>query len=180
MLLTLNKDHSLITKEKIIGVSEENKSEVLQVAVQDESLFDKWAYIEFVLDNGVTFLTPRLEIVDGMIEYVLPNSIMVSGYLKIQLVFRNAENWVWKSFIKQVIVRNALNVSGEVAKENPDFITEAQKILDEVEEKVIEVDNKVDKSTKINNHTLDTDVELVAEDIGISDITDGEIDNLFA
>lgn len=179
MKLTLKKDHSLITKEKVIGVSEENRSEVLIIAIEDESLFEKWAYIEFVLDTGVSFLTTRLDIVDGTITYVIPNSIMVSGYLKIQVVFRDASEWVWKSFIKQVIVRNALNVGDEIAEENPDFITDAQRILDEVEEKIIEVDNKVDKSTKINGYTLDNDVNLDDEDIGMERVQNEEIDALF-
>ena len=187
MIFYLKKDHTLKSHGVVLGVDEENKSEVIHVNIEDETLYDKWAYIEFVLENGVTFLTTRLDIIDGAIHYTVPNSIMVNGFLKIQVVFRDGTEWIWKSFIKNVIVRNSLNVDDDVAEENPDFITDAQNILDQVEQAIVNIDNKVDKTTKINNHTLDQDVYLNAEDVGTyskeeidaKSISDAEIDALF-
>lgn len=187
MIFNLKRDHTLITNDKVLGVDEENRSETIHVNIEDSTLFDKWVYIEFRLENGDEFLTPRLDIENGAINYEVPNSIMVGGYIKLQIVFRDSTNWIWKSFIKQVLVRNSLNVGDEVAKENPDFITEAQKVLDDVEQAVIDVDKKVDKTTKINNYTLDKDVNLIAEDVGAyskeemdqNKITNAEIDALF-
>lgn len=191
MIFELKKSHSLITNEKVLGVENENRSEIITINIEDEALWDKWAYIEFWLDDETEFLTPRLEIVDGQINYIMPNSLMKGGYLKIQAVFRDYSEWVWKSFVKQVIVRKSLNVDGDVAEENPDFITNAQRILDECERAAVDVENKVDKTTKINNYTLESDVNLEADDIGayskddVDDILDGlnisnaEIDAIF-
>lgn len=187
MIFWLKKDHTLKSHGIVLGVDEENKSETIHVNIEDETLYDKWAYIEFVLESGVTFLTTRLDIIDGAIHYVVPNSIMVNGFLKVQVVFRDGTEWIWKSFVKQVIVRNALNVGDDIAEENPDFITDAQNILDEVQQAVLDIDNKVDKTTKINNYTLDQDVNLIAGDVGTYSkeeidnkyITSAEIDALF-
>lgn len=187
MILYLKKDHTIKAHGVVLGVDEENKSEVIHVYIEDTALYDKWAYIEFVLENGVEFLTTRLEIENGAIHYVIPNSIMVNGFLKVQVVFRDSTEWIWKSFVKQFVVRNSLNVGDDVAEENPDFITDAQRILDEAQQAVIDVDNKVDKTTKINNYTLDKDVNLIADDIGTYSkeeidskyITSAEIDALF-
>jgi len=187
MNFVLRKDHSLISDGKVLGVDEENKSETIDITVEDESLFDKWPYIEFVLPKGTEFLTPRLDIVNGQIHYVVPNCLMVAGYLKIQIVFRDFNNWIWKSFIVQVTVRTSLNVVDHIAEENPDFINEAQKILDYFNDQAALIDTKVDKTTKINGYTLDRDVDLISEDVGayskeeIEDkyISGNEIDALF-
>lgn len=197
MILYLSQDHSLLSDTNILGVSKENRSETLEIHVQDPALLNKWAYIEFRLCDDTSFLTTRLDIVDGVITYTIPNSIMKGGYLKFQVVFRDETSWIWKSFIKMVIVKCSLNVSDDVAEENPDFITEAQKILDKCEAAALDVENKVDKSTKINGYTLEQDVNLQPIDVNtysrehIDDefvdeheynsrnIKDEDIDNLF-
>lgn len=166
MLFVLKKNHSLTCKEKVLGVDNENKSEVIEVLIEDDSLLEKWAYLEFKLPNEVTFLTPRLDIVDKKITYVVPNSLMKNGYLRVQVSFRDSSEWVYKSFVSIVTVKYSINADKEVEVNNPDFISEAQAILDEAKEVVVEVENKVDKSTKINNHTLETDVVLNSSDIG--------------
>lgn len=165
MILYLDKNHSLVSDTNILGVGKENRSENIEIHIQYPELLTKWAYIEFLLPDDSSFLTPRLEVVDGVITYAVPNSIMKGGYLKIQVVFRDTTSWIWKSFIKMVIVKCALNVADDVAEENPDFITEAQIILDKCEQAVIDVENKVDKSTKINGYTLETDINLLPDDI---------------
>lgn len=187
MNFVLRKDHSLITDKKVLGVDEENKSETIDILVEDDCFYDKWAYIEFVLPKGTEFLTPRLDIINGQISYLVPNCLMVAGYLKIQLVFRDASDWIWKSFIVQVDVRTSLNVADNIAKENPDFICEAQRVLDYFYDQSALIDTKVDKTTKVNNHALDHDVNLVSEDIGAyskeeidsKNISNSEIDALF-
>ena len=169
MILYLKKDHTITSDSNVLGVDKENVSEVLEIHVQNDEVLNKWAYLEFTLPNEEIFATPRLDIVDGVISYYVPNSIMKFGYIKFQVVFRDEEDYIWKSFIKQFIVRCAINASDDIAEEHPDFITEAQKILDKCEQAALDVENKVDKSTTINGHSLETDVLLSADDINVYD-----------
>lgn len=187
MILTLKNNHAIVSDTKTLGLDNENKSEFIDILVEDETLFDKWAYIEFSFPKGTKFLTPRLDIIDGKIHYVVPNSLMITGYLLIQVVFRDATDWIWKSFVFQTTVKPSINAVNEVEREHPDFINEAQKVLDYFYDQSALIDTKVDKTTKINGYTLDRDVELDSEDIGTYSkeeidnkfITNSEIDALF-
>ena len=187
MILTLKKDHVLLSNTKTLGLDNENKSEFIDILIEDQSFYNKWAYIEFSFPKGTKFLTPRLEIIDGKIHYEVPNSLMIAGYLLIQIVFRDGSNWIWKSFVFQATVIPSINAVNEVEREHPDFINEAQKVLDYFYDQSALIDTKVDKTTKINGYTLDRDVELDSKDIGTYSkeeidnkfITNSEIDALF-
>lgn len=173
MQLTLKGNHSLVGKSKVLGLDGENKSEVIEVTIEEDTLLDKWAYMEFTLPNKSSFLSSRLPITDNKISFVVPSSLMKVGYLKLQVTFRDADNYVWKSFVIILTVHPSINADKEVEEDNPDFVSYIEKTVSGINE------NKVDKTTKINNHTLETDVELDEEDIGLSKISNEEIDSLF-
>ena len=132
MNFILNKNHTLISDDSLAGVDGENNSELLNISIEDENLLDKWAYIEFKTDDGGTYTTSSLPIAENKINYTLTNGLLKKSCLQFQVIFRDDTGFIWKSFIKEVRVGNALNASEELPEEYPDFITDAQKILDDV------------------------------------------------
>ena len=125
MRLILNKNHDLKSDESLIGYSQENLSENINIAVMDSALYDKWAFLEFQVNDGDTYVTPRLEVDNGMINYPLPNGLLYeTGTLKVQVVFRYENDWVWKSSIKKFNIEKSINADDELVKQYPDFIAE--------------------------------------------------------
>ena len=141
MILTIDKTHELKGNGYLLGVDGENGSEQLIIKIENEKLLDKWGYIEFEKDNGEKFTTERLSVVGGQIVYDIVNGLLPQGHVKVQVIFR-ADGFVWKSFVRQFAVDKSLNASDNLPIEYPDFIGEAQKLLDEItveSEKVDEV-----------------------------------------
>lgn len=132
MELTLNSKHELIGSGYFIGVDHENISEQLIINVEPEELLDKWAYIEFEVNGLEKHNTPRIDITDNQIIYDIPNGLLQNGYVTVQVIFRDDTNFLWKSYIKKFHVANSINACQNLPEEYPDFITEAQKLLDEV------------------------------------------------
>jgi hypothetical protein len=142
MILTIDKTHELKGNGYLLGVDGENGSEQLIIKIENETLLDKWVYIEFDKDNGEKFTTERLSVVGGQIVYDIPNGLLPQGHVKVQVIFRDADGFVWKTFVRQFAVDKSLNASDNLPIEYPDFIGEAQKLLDEISvesEKVDEV-----------------------------------------
>ena len=144
MELTLTSKHELLGSDYFIGVDNENISEQLIINIEPEELLDKWAYIEFQVNEGNKYNTPRLDIVDRQIIYDLPNGLLEKGYVKIQAIFRDDTNFLWKSFEKKFHVSNAINACQNLPEEYPDFITEAQKLLDEVSIDAAKIDKVIE------------------------------------
>jgi len=131
MTVTLDKSHELKGNGYLLGVGGENESEQLIINIAYDVLLDKWAYIEFE-QIGVKFTTERLTIENGQIVYTLKNSVLVQGHINIQVVFRDANGFNWKSFKRQFAVSEEINATESLPEQHPDFITEAQRLLDEV------------------------------------------------
>lgn len=144
MELTLTSKHELLGSGYFIGVDNENISEQLIINIEPEELLNKWAYIEFQVNEGNKYNTPRIDIVDRQIIYDLPNGLLEKGYVKIQVIFRDDTNFLWKSFEKKFHVSDAINACQNLPEEYPDFITEAQKLLDEVSIDAAKIDEVIE------------------------------------
>lgn len=131
MTVTLDKSHELTGNGYLLGVGGENESEQLIINIAYDVLLDKWPYIEFE-QNGAKFTTERLTIANGQIVYTLTNSVLVQGHLDIQVVFRDASGFVWKSFKRQFLVSDEINATENLPEQHPDFIAKAQAVLDEI------------------------------------------------
>ena len=131
MTVTLDKSHELKGNGYLLGVGGENESEQLIINIAYDLLLDKWAYIEFE-QNGAKHTTERLDIVNGQIVYTLTNSVLVEGHIDIQVVFRDASGFVWKSYKRQFLVSEEINATEGLPEKHPDFISKAQSLLDEV------------------------------------------------
>ena len=129
---TLTKDHIYICSTSVIGRSGENECTQLEITL-DECLCDKWVYIDFIKPDGSKYKTPKLDIVDNKVIYDIPNALLQErGYLKVQVVLQNDEGEIWKSNIKTYGVNPSINATDDIPNQE-DFITEAQRLLNEVE-----------------------------------------------
>jgi hypothetical protein len=103
-------------------------------------LCEYWAYIDFKKPNGETFKTPRIDVVEGKLIYDIPISVLdAEGKLEVQVVFQNADSEIWKTYVKEFAVRYSINAVDDIP-DKQDFITEAQKMLDELSVATVEIE----------------------------------------
>lgn len=160
LILTLN--HDLKSDESMIGYREENKSRMLNIIIMDESLYDKWAYLEFQINNGAKYTTERLPIENGMINYILPNGLLYEeGSLKVQVIFRYEEDWVWKSSVKKFIVEKSICAGEDIAIEHPDLVLKLERVVEEVGQTQKELTGEVNQALTTLNTKLTEAEEVV-------------------
>jgi hypothetical protein len=132
---TIKDDHFWYCKEDVIARKGEGLYPCLSITIPD-FLYDCWPYLDFKKPNGDTFKTPRLELVDNKIVYDIPSSVLdVQGDISVQAVFQNPDGGIWKSYVKRYAVRNSINAVDDIPEQG-DFINEAQKLLDDLEDAV--------------------------------------------
>lgn len=130
---TLDENHFYICSGNLIGRSGENECTQLEITLA-ECLCNYWVYLDFIKPDGTTYKTAKLEVIDNKITYDLPNVLLSqNGTLKVQVVLQNEKGEVWKSNIKSYNVFPSINATDDIPNQD-DFITEAQKLLNEVEE----------------------------------------------
>lgn len=130
---TIGTDHFLKCSTYTLARNGEGLTPCLSISIPD-GLLSFWAYIDFKKANGKTFKTPRLDYVEGKIVYNIDGSVLdVEGKLEVQVVFQNANNEIWKTYVKEFAVRYSINATDDIPNKQ-DFITEAQKLLDELSE----------------------------------------------
>lgn len=131
--VTIGDDHSYNCTAVTLGRTGENAISQLEITLPEE-LCSFWAYLDFKKPEGEPVRTPRLDIVNGVVEYDIPSGLLdKNGNLEVQLVLQSASGEVWKSAVKKYVVLKSIDAEGTVA-EQQDFFTEAQKILDDMEE----------------------------------------------
>lgn len=133
--------------QNIIGKTLENEATVLHFNLNEE-MVDKDFYIEFEKADGTKFSTPKLDIkkseeTEQYVEYAIPNSLLdIKGNLKCEVVLRK-NGIVFKTCTLKFTILNSINASEEVVEEYPDFINEAQKVLDETKNTLDNVEKAV-------------------------------------
>lgn len=112
--INVGTDHIWQCATKKIAREGESLISQLEITLADE-LCDCWAYIDFLKPNGETFRTPGLEIIDNVIRYDIPSSVLdKDGYLKVQLILQNANGELWKSTVKTYLVENSIGATEEI------------------------------------------------------------------
>lgn len=132
MYYVLKSNHLLVSKDDVIGVDQENKSELLIIEVEPIGLLNKQPFIEFEISNGEKYSSEELTFNDNKLYYLLPNVVLKSGTLKIQVIFRGDEDYVWKSFETNTLVRNSINASDYIEASYPDFVGFSTKMLNKI------------------------------------------------
>ena len=136
--INLGTDHTLESTEQVIGRAGEGLVSRLEITVPN-ALSGYDAYIDFEKPNGETLRTPKLEVEYGVAYYDVPHYLLVdNGEIKVQLVFEKANGNVWKSSKKRYTILKSINASDDIP-EKEDFISVAQKLIDELSQEVEEI-----------------------------------------
>lgn len=148
--------HEVKCNAWFIGRTGENEAEEIRVIVPD-CVCDKWLYLDFEKPDGTKFKTPRIDIVDGIGSYMLGGSLVdTAGMLKVEAVLQDENGVVWKSERKEYYVSKSIGATEQIEKDNPDFIAQAQKVLDEIEGITNESDPTVPEHVKaITENNID-------------------------
>lgn len=96
-----------------------------------EKLASYWVYLDFKMSNGEKLKTPRLDVEGNTATYRVPPYLLREGQLKMQVLFQNDDGAIWKSYKRAFNVRRSINAVDDIP-DKEDFITEAQKVLDEI------------------------------------------------
>ena len=127
--VTISKEHYFICDTNTIGRVGENECVELEMMLY-EPLKDSWVYLDFISPDGSKYKTPRLEMEDNIVRYAIPNTVLTKkGLLSVQMVVHNEAGVIWSTNIKEFYVKDSINAVDEIEKKE-DFITEAQKVLD--------------------------------------------------
>lgn len=132
----INDDHKFVNDHRIIGRKGEHICTQLEIHLED-SLCDNWVFLNFKKPSGKEVTTTRLDIVDHVAKYDIPNTILDEiGELGVVVSLHNENGMVWKSNTGKFTVVSSID-GGEEISESGDFVTEAQKVMD-----VIKTDGK--------------------------------------
>ena len=138
ILVNIGTDHAFECETNIIGRSGEGDSTKLEITIP-ERLHNCSVYLDFEMPNGEKLRTPKLEIEGGVAVYKVAQYLLTEkGELKVQLVFVNEGGAIWKSFKKRFNILKSINAEEEIPNKE-DFITEAQKVLNELSGQVAKV-----------------------------------------
>ena len=130
----------------ILGRCKENNATIFRFSICD-GLKDKWLYLDFEKPDKTKFKTPRIDIVNGIALYPIPNNLLdVVGELKVEVIFQDESGLVWKSFQKKYTIREAICATDEIGEAAPDFITNAQQVINQAENLDIDVTEGSTKS----------------------------------
>lgn len=130
---TIDKNHIYNCTSKTIGRQGENICTQLEITLED-CLCDSWVYLHFEKTDGTTKVTEKLEIIDNVVTYDIGNDLLdMAGSLKVFVELHKDSGLVWKSSTKSYTVLKSFNGVDQIENKE-DFITDAQRLLNEVEE----------------------------------------------
>jgi hypothetical protein len=189
--ITLDENHYLNCEEITIARRDENDVKEFEIELP-KNLTDYWVFMDFEKSDGQKIKTPKLNVTDGIAYYVIPNSLVdIGGTLKTQIVLQKESGEIWKSDTKTFFVENSINATEDIPEdEREDFITEAQKLLEEIKQNGggtitdVLVDGKSVVTDGIANISL-SNLEKTLQDIltiiqggGLDELTISKIEEL--
>lgn len=140
--IQLSNNRSVQISNSIIGKTFENEATILNFLLPEE-MGDKNLYLEFEKPDNTKFVTPKLkiltpeeteEVVTHYVEYSISNSLLdIPGDLKCEVVLKNNDGLVFKTYTMQFTILNSINASEELPEQYPDFVSETQKVIDLIE-----------------------------------------------
>ena len=163
--VTIHDDHNFDCSIVTIGRAGENDITQLEITLPEE-LKGFWAYLDFKKPNGEKCKTERLEIINNIIEYNVPDGLLdKTGNLEVQLVLQSEKGEIWKSNIRKFVVLGSIDATEDIPFQE-DFITRAQTMLDDIKNKNINVANAL-ITTKSGNKVILDDVSPIEHDLKI-------------
>lgn len=151
---TIDEKHFLKCSTYTIARNGEGLTPCLSISIPD-GLKSYWAYIDFKKSNGESIKSPRIDVEENKIFYAIPSGVLdTEGVLEIQVIFKNENGKKWKTYVKEFAVRYSINATDDIP-DKEDFITEAQKLLDEIEERANNGD--------LNNYYTKTETDTLVK-----------------
>lgn len=133
--LSTDRNHTFESDTDIIGREGEGNTSRFEITIP-EKLEGCSVYLDFEKPNGEKLRTPKLNVENGVAVYdVVKYVLTVDGEVKAQAVLQTNDGQIWKSSIKRYTNQNSINALEEIP-EKEDFISEIQKLLDEVKQHI--------------------------------------------
>ena len=157
---SIDKNHIWHCDTKTIGRQGENICTQLEITLE-ECLCDSWVYLHFEKADGTTKVTEKLNIIDNVVIYEIGNDLLkVAGDLKVFVELHKESGLVWRSSIKTYTVLDQFDGTEQIENKE-DFITNAQKTLNNMEELKEEVETGLTPTINENGNW-----EICGEDTG--------------
>lgn len=138
ILVNIGEDHAFECATNIIGREGEGDTTKLEITIP-ERLCNCSVYLDFEMPSKEKLRTPKLDIESGVAVYKVAQYLLTEkGELKVQLVFVNESGAIWKSSKKRFNILKSINAEDDIP-DKQDFITEAQRVLDQLSGEVEEV-----------------------------------------
>ena len=148
--ITISDDHTFNCNAVAIGRAGENIVTQLEITIP-EALSNFDAYLDFKKPRGEKVKTPKLTVENCIIEYDMPEWLLnETGNLEVQVVLQNKDGAIWKSGTKKYVIIGSVDAVEDIPLKE-DFITEAQRLLDD-----LKAVNKTEIPTKISQLINDT------------------------
>lgn len=140
--INVGNDHIQRCDTKIIARTGESLINKIEITLGFD-VSEYGAYLEFKKPNGEKVTTQRIDIVDSKVVYNIPLYVLdMAGDLELQIVLRKENGAIWKSTTRKYYVDTGINATDDIP-DKEDFITEAQKILNDAEKTANEVLEKL-------------------------------------
>lgn len=132
--VTLNDTKEIVSNSKIIGKENENKATTLVFHITDRIAKLNF-YLDIELPDGSKFRTSKLDPIDNIIEYVVPNTILnKNGFLGCEVILQDNDDYVEKYPRLNFKIENSINAIEDLPGENPTLAAEIQKVIELVEQ----------------------------------------------
>ena len=133
--VTLNTDanHTFESADTVIGRAGEGSTTRMEITIPTE-LTGCSVYLDFEKPNGEKLRTPQLDLENSKAVYDVVQYLLTDyGEIKVQAVCITDDSKIWKSSKKTYHILKSINAIDDIP-EKEDFMTEAQKLLDELRE----------------------------------------------
>lgn len=177
ILVNLNADHIFECETSILGREGEGNTSRFEITIP-EKLRSCSVYLDFKKPNGEKLRTPKLEIKDGVARYnVVPYLLTDEGEIQVQAVLKTASGGTWKTSIKKYFNHDSINAEDYIEDylEKKDFISEAQKVLDELSQEVNEIAIALSNNTSFIDNIINRVEEINIEEV---DTLQGDVNTL--
>lgn len=181
--ISINERGEVRSEISILAMENENISKSLVISLP-AVIADKWLYIDFKKPSGEKLQTERLTVTqmggNGYIVYPLPIALLDEiGTLGMQVIAKDGETLVWKSFVKTFTIKTSINAGENIVANKPDVLADLQKQIDGKQAELIAgenikiVDNVISASGSSSGGGSDPFIENGIEEVAgvVSEVT---------
>ena len=157
ILVNLCEDHTYECNTNVIGRAGEGNITQLDIRIPDK-LCGCFVYLDFEKPNGEKYKTPNLQVENSVALYeVDPYLLTDKGEIKVQIVVVTDSGATWKSSTKTYYNQYSINAEDYINNfpEKEDFLSNAQKVLDELSGEIAEITEALSNNKDFLNSVAD-------------------------